>query len=263
MASRAEHKEEARARRRAEEQAQLERGRRRRRLSVLGGVALVAVAAVAVAIALASGGGSSTGLTHGNAEAKIAAQVQQLLAGIPQSGATLGNPRAPVTMTYYSDLQCPVCAEFTLSSGFPELVANDVRAGKVKIVYHPFDTATRDPQTFQAQQLAALAAGRQSHFWDYVELFYRQQGTEGTNYVTEQYLNGLARQVPPLDLNAWRSARNDPSLIAELQSEQQTATTAGVRGTPTLIFQGPRGSVQAPESVPSYDQLQQAITSVT
>ena len=132
-------------------------------------------------------------------------------------------------MTYYSDLQCPICAEFTLSSGFPELVAKDVRAGKVKIVYHPFETATRDPQTFQAQQVAALAAGKQNHFWDYVELFYRQQGTEGTNYVTEKYLDGLARQVPPLKLNAWSSARNDPSLIAELQSDQQTAATAGVR----------------------------------
>ena len=153
---------------------------------VLGGVALVAVAAVAVAIAVAAAAVRRLDSRHGNAEAKIAAQVQQLLAGIPQSGATLGNPRAPVTMTYYSDLQCPVCAEFTLSSGFPELMANDVRAGKVKIVYRPFDTATRDPQTFQAQQVAALAAGKQNHFWDYVELFYRQQGTEGTDYVTEQ-----------------------------------------------------------------------------
>ena len=78
----------------------------------------------------------------------------------------------------------------------PELVAKDVRAGKVKIVYRAFETATRDPQTFQAQQVAALAAGKQNHFWDYVELFYRQQGAEGTGYVTESYLSGLAKQVP-------------------------------------------------------------------
>ena len=166
-------------------------------------------------------------------------------------------------MTYYSDLQCPVCAEFTLTSGFPELVANDVRAGNVKIMYRAFETATRDPQTFQAQQIAALAAGRQKHFWDYVELFYRKQGTEGTSYVTETYLNGLAQQIPPLNLDAWRSARNESSLIAELQSDRQSATTASVQGTPTLIFQGPRGTAQTPETVPSYDQLQQAIRSVT
>jgi protein-disulfide isomerase len=262
MASRAEHKQQARARRLADEQARVERTRRQRRVYTLGGITLGAVAAVVVAIAV-SGGGGSTELKSGNGEATLMTQVRQLLDGIPQSEATLGNPRAPVTMTYYSDLQCPVCAEFTLRSGFPQLVAKDVRAGKVKVVYRGVETATRDPQTFQAQQVAALAAGRQNHFWDYVELFYRQQGTEGTSYVTENYLNGLAQQVPQLNLDTWRSARNDSSLIAELQSDRQNATTDGVRGTPTLIFQGPRGKTQAPEPVPSYDQLQQAIKSVT
>ena len=62
----------------------------------------------------------------------------------------------------------------------------------------------------------------------------------------------------PLNLEAWRSARNESSLIAELQSDRQTATTAGIQGTPTLTFQGPRGKAQTPETVPSYDQLQQA-----
>ena len=230
---------------------------------MLGGVALGAVAVVAVAIAVSGGGGASSGLKNGNGEATLTAQVQQLLDGIPQSGATLGNPKAPVTLTYYSDLQCPICAEFTLRSGFPELVAKDVRAGKVKIEYRAFETATRDPQTFEAQQVAALAAGRQNHLWDYVELFYHQQGTEGTSYVTETYLDGLAKQVPPLNLEAWRSARNDSSLIAELQSDRQTATTAGIQGTPTLTFQGPRGKARTPDTLPSYDQLQQAIKSVT
>ncbi len=126
---------------------------------------LAAVAVVAVAIVISSGGGPC-GLRTGNGGAKIAAEVQQLLAGIPQSGATLGNAKAPVTMTYYSDLQCPVCAEFTLKSRFGELLANDVRAGKVKIVYRSLDTATRDPQTFQTQQVAALAAGKQNRCWD-------------------------------------------------------------------------------------------------
>ncbi len=262
MASRAEHKQEARARRLAEEKATLERHRRQRRVYVLGGVVVAAAAAVAVAIAVSGGGGGSTGLEKGSGEATIAAEVQQLLAGIPQSGTTLGNPNAAVTMTYYSDLQCPVCAEFTLAGGFPELVARDVRAGKVKIVYRAFETATRDARTFQAQQVAALAAGRQNYFWDYVESFYRQQGAEGTGYVTETYLDGLAAQVPRLNLDAWRNARNDPSLLTELRADQQTAAAARVQGTPTLIFQGPRGSAQTPESVPSYDQLRGAIASV-
>jgi protein-disulfide isomerase len=262
MASSTKHKQEPGARHVAKERVRLDRERRQRRVRVLGVVGLAAVAVVAVAIAVSSGGAGSTGLTTGNGGARIAAQVRQLLGGIPQSGATLGNPRAPVTMTYYSDLQCPVCADFTLNSGFPELIAKDVRAGKVQIVYRAFETATRDPKTFQTQQVAALAAGKQNHFWDYVELFYRQQGAEGTGYVTDSYLTGLANQIPGLNIGAWRGARNDSSLVSQVQSDQQAVTAAAVQGTPTLIFQGPRGKAQTSQSVPSYAQLEQAIRSV-
>ena len=81
-------------------------------------------------------------------------------------------------MTYYGDLECPICRDFTVSGGFPQLVANEVRQGKVKVVYRAFETATPDPTTFQTQQVAALAAGKQNHFWDFTELFYHQQGQE-------------------------------------------------------------------------------------
>jgi protein-disulfide isomerase len=47
-----------------------------------------------------------------------------------------------------------------------------------------------------------------------------------------------------------------------VQSEQQAARAAGVQGTPTLIFQGPRGKAQSPEAAPSYDQLERVIKSV-
>jgi len=224
MASRTKQEAEARARRVGEEKAQLERERRRQRVLVLSGVVLGAVVAVAVAVAVAivisSGGGGSTGLKSGSGEAKMAAQIRRLLGGIRQSGATLGYAKAPVTMTYNSDLHCPVCADFTPNSGFPELIAKDVRAGKVRIVYRAFETATRDPQTFQTQQVAALAAGEQNHFWDY------------------------------------------SALIKQVQSEQQAARAAGLQGTPTLIFQGPRGKAQSPAAAPSYDQLEQVMKSV-
>ena len=255
-------KAEARARRVAQEKERVEHKRRRRRVLMLGGVVLGAAVVLAVAIAISSGGGSTARLAPGNGGARITAQIRQLLAGIPQSGATLGNPNAPVTMTYYSDMQCPVCADFTLNGGFPELLSRDVRAGQVQVVDVSLETANRDPQTFQTQQVAALAAGKQNHFWDYLEGFYRQQGAEGTGYVTDGYLTGLADQIPGLDISSWRSARSSSALINQVRSEEQAAVAAGVQGTPTLILRGPRGGAQLPEAVPSYHQLEQVIKSV-
>lgn len=232
-------------------------------MQMVGGVVVAAIVVVAVAIAISSGGSSSSsGLKSGSAASSTASSVQSLLSGIPQSGATLGSPSAPVTMTYYGDLECPVCQAFTLSS-FPQLVSNEVRSGKVKVVYRSFQTATRDPNVFQTQQVAALAAGQQNVFWNYAELFYHEQGQEDSGYVTETYLRGLAQQISGLNLNTWLAARSDPSLASQVQSDVQSGQAAGVQGTPTLIFKGPKGSVSPSAGVPSYSDLQQAIKQVS
>jgi protein-disulfide isomerase len=263
MASRTKQKEEARARRLAEEQARAARARRQRRLQMTIGVVVAAVAVIAVAIAISSSGSGGNGIQKGTKLTQTQSAVSKLLSGIPQSGTVLGKPSAPVTMIYYGDLQCPICRDFTLSGGFPQLVANDVKAGKVKVQYRAFQTATKDPTVFQTQQVAAVAAGKQNHLWDFNELFYRQQGQEGTNYVTEAFLNSLARQIPGLNLTTWRAARNDPTLATQIHSEEQTGTSAGVTGTPTLIFEGPKGKATASQGVPDYNSLEKSIKSVS
>jgi protein-disulfide isomerase len=269
MASRTKQKEEARARRLAEEQARAERARRQRRLQMIGGTIVGAIIVVVALILISSGGAKKeTGLqTVGSKQSNATmASINNLLSGIPQSGNVLGNPKAPVTMTYYGDYECPICQEFTLSGGFPQLVSNDVRSGKVKVEYRSFCTATcgsPDPGVFNTQQVAGLAAGKQNLFWQYTELFYHEQGTEDSGYVTESYLQGLAKQIPTLNFASWMSARSDPNLTAQVGSDQASARQIGVNGTPTLIFSGPKGQAAAPEGVPTYAQLQSVINQVT
>jgi protein-disulfide isomerase len=264
MASRTKQKEEARARRLAEERARQEREARQRRMRMLTGVLLAAVAVVAVAVAVSAGGGASaTGLLKGTKATQLVSQVNGLLTGITQNGTTLGNANAPVTLTYYGDLECPVCKSFTIDGGFPQLVAKDVRAGRVKVVFKSVETATPDSSTFKTQQTAAYAAGKQNRFWEYSELFYHEQGTEGTGYVTDAYLTGLARQIPGLNIASWQSARNDATLANQVQSENTAANSAGITATPTLVLQGPKGQALPSSSVPSYSDLESTIKKVS
>jgi protein-disulfide isomerase len=269
MASRTKQKEEARARRLAEEQARTERARRQRRMQLIGGTALGAIIVVVALILISSGGAKKESglLAKGSQKANATyAAIEQLLNGIPQSGNVLGSPKAPVTMTYYGDYECPVCQAFTLEGGFSQLVSNDVRAGKVKVEYRSFCTATcgsPDPGVFNTQQVAGLAAGKQNLFWQYTELFYHEQGTEDSGYVTPTYLNGLARQITTLNYATWLSDRNDPNLTAQVGSDQASARQLGVSGTPTLIFAGPKGQAAASEAVPTYAQLESVIKQVT
>jgi protein-disulfide isomerase len=155
------------------------------------------------------------------------------LAGIPQSGVYLGNHRAPLTVAYYSDLQCPACRDFQMSVSFQALLAR-VRRGEIRLVYRAVQTATRDRGIFEAQQTAALAAGQQNRLWDYIERFYAEQGTENSGYVTDGFLTTIARQTPGLNLGTWQQARHAPALITHLTSDARAAIAAGINGTPTL-----------------------------
>jgi len=189
-------------------------------------------------------------------------QIVRLLKGVGQSGPRLGDPNARVSVTLYGDLECPICRAFVLGAGFAKFVARDVRAGNVSIIYRGFETATRDPRIFKIQQVAALAAGRQDRFWQFTMLFLLDQGTEGTAYVTSGFLDGLAGQVPGLNFEQWIRDRNDPRFAKELAHDISLGTRLGVVGTPTLIFQGPRGRAQPSAAVPSYNDLRRLLKKV-
>jgi protein-disulfide isomerase len=234
--TRKQRREQAREQRRALEEAEAASAQRRRRLIQLGSVIGVVVVVVIVIVAATSGGGSSSGVPKTKqAKNENVAAMTTLLAGIPQSGLTLGHPNAPVTMQYFGDLECPVCKDFTLGA-LPKLIENDVRAGKLRIEYRNLETATTEPETFRTQQIAALAAGKQGKGWDYIELFYHEQGGEGTGYVTEKYLQELAQQVPGLNLAKWTSDRGSPQFTNVVTADAQAANNAGFTGTPSFLI---------------------------
>jgi protein-disulfide isomerase len=187
--------------------------------------------------------------------------VTRLLAGIPQAGNRLGSPSAPVTVTEYGDLECPICRDFALGAE-TRLIAADVRSGAVQLVYRSLQTATPDPATFVTQQVAALAAGRQRHEWAYVELFYSEQGGEDTGYVTQAYLAGLARQIPGLDPTQWRTDRTNPSLAGEVRADEARAASRNFDSTPTIVVTGPKGTAQPIVGDVDYPTLEQAVRQV-
>ncbi len=265
MASRTKQKEQARARRLAEEQARAEKARRERRLRMLGGVILIAAALVAVAIAVSSSGGGGKAPKANSSQAKQSdSTINGLLAGIPQSGMTLGSPSAKVTVTEFGDLECPICQEFA-SSSENQIIENDVRSGKVKLVYRSLETASSDSpiqNVFPTQQIAAYSAGLQGKGWYFVELFYHEQGQEGTGYVTESYLNGLARQIPGLNYSEWQLDRNSSALKAQLTADSQAAQAKGFNGTPSIVIKGPKGE-QDFTNLEDFGTYQSAINSVS
>jgi protein-disulfide isomerase len=236
--TRKQRREQARDQRKALEQAEAATEQRRKRLIQLGSVALGVIVIIVVIVVATSGGGKKEGIvkpTTPSAETAIQKEVNTLLAGIPQNGNTLGSPTAPVTLQYFGDLECPVCREFTEGALKP-VIEKYVRPGKLKIEYKNLETATREPETFRTQQVAALAAGKQNKGWNYIELFYHQQGQEDTGYVTEKYLQELAKQVPGMNLATWSADRNDGQFTNAVTTDAQLANNSGFTGTPSFLI---------------------------
>ena len=234
--TRKQRREQARAERKALEEAEAASAKRKARLTQLGIViAVVVVAIVVIVIATSGGGGGGSKKAGTKAANETVSLVDSEIGGIPQNGNVLGSPHAPVTIQYFGDLECPICRQFTIGA-LPPIVQKWVKSGKVKIEYRSMETATREPEVFKTQQVAALAAGKQNKMWNFVELFYHEQGEEDSGYVTESYLQNLAQQVPGLNLTTWQNDRGDTALDNKVEEDAQAANNAGFTGTPSFLI---------------------------
>jgi protein-disulfide isomerase len=234
--TRKQRREQARSERKAMEEAALASAMRRTRLTQLGIVVAIVVVAVVVILIASGGGKSSAPPKVGSAPATETQKVvTSLLGGIQQSGNALGSPTAPITLKYFGDLECPICQKFTLAA-LPTVIQKWVRTGKLRIEYHSLETATREPETFKLQQVAAYAAGKQNKAWNFIETFYHEQGEEDSGYVTEKYIQGIASQVPGLNLAQWSADRSEPALANEVATDAQLANNEGFTGTPSFLI---------------------------
>jgi len=243
--TRKQRREQARDQRRALEEAEAAGAARRTRLTQLASV--VAVVVVAIVVILVATGGSGSSAKKVAPGSKAAGETEKvvtaLVAGIPQSGNVLGSPTAPVTMQYFGDLQCPICKDFTLGA-LPTLIKKWVSTGKLRIEYRSLETATNEQEVFKTQQVAALAAGKQNKAWNFIETFYHEQGEEKTGYVTESYLQGIAKQVPGLNLAKWTADRNEAGLGKQIEADGEAAANAGFNGTPSFLLGRSGGTLE-------------------
>lgn len=248
MADSTETRKERRATARAERDraAEAARSRQRQRIWLLGG-ALALAAVIVVAIAIATGGDDSKQLKRGESVAGQS-EAAALFAGIPQDGITLGDPRAPVTLVEFADLQCPFCRDYTAQT-LPTLVSEYVRTGKLKMVFR--NVAFIGDDSLRAAQMAG-AAGLQNRLWEFIDVFYANQGTENTGYVTDEFLRRVGGGVRGLDVDRAMADRPLPEIQRQLNEAQVEWQTSGFQGTPSFLL-GPTGGTLEAYDVRSFD----------
>jgi protein-disulfide isomerase len=204
---------------------------RRKRLLQIGSAA-VFLAVVIVAVLIVINQSESDG---GDTSLEGVATVRSELKGIPQNGMILGDPSASVTLAEFGDLQCPVCKGFA-EEVIPAVIDSKVRSGEAKIEFRNFTIINEESVPAAA---AAIAAGKQGRGWNFVELFYRNQGPEASGYVTDEFLTEVARGAGVSDIAQWDKDRKSDAVLGQVASETDEAERLGLSGTPSFVITGP------------------------
>lgn len=151
-----------------------------------------------------------------------------VVAGIPQNGTVLGNPKATVTLLQFEDLQCPFCKEYTENT-LPALIDEYVKPGLVKIDFRGI--AFLGPDSEKALRIV-VAAGLQNKLWEVSGLFYENQGEENSGWVTDELIDQILAEVPGLDAARVKVDAESAEVTKQINAVQAEATALEVGGTP-------------------------------
>jgi len=145
---------------------------------------------------------------------------------------TLGDPDAPLTLTVYSDLQCPFCKRFHQQT-LPQIIRNYVDTGQVRLEYRTMGDFL-GPESALAGQ-AAYCAGDQDAFWPFLDYVFANQSGENQGVFTVDFMVSIAEA---LDLNTSRfeSCLTTGRYEDRVMQDYADGVDAGVRGTPTSVL---------------------------
>lgn len=226
---------EKRREERLQEEARASTTDQRTRLLQMGAGAVFLVIAVVVVLIVVQ---ASSGGSGGDTKLEQVSTANKLFTGIPQEKLVLGDPKAPVSLFEYGDLQCPVCKAYS-EEVLPPIIEGKIKNGEVKLEFRNFIIISEESIPAGA---AAIAAGNQGRGWNYIELFYRNQGTERSGYVTDEFMEAVAKGAGVKDLAKWNKERKEQEVTTTVNNTTEEAKRFGFTGTPSFAIKGPNSN---------------------
>lgn len=147
---------------------------------------------------------------------------------IPVASSAVRGPKdAPVTITMFSDFQCPFCAQSTpiveeVLKAYPKDVNFVMKQFPLRQIHPNADPAAR----------AALAAGKQGKFWEMHDELYKN----GRN-LTPETIKGIAEKIG-LDMKKFEADQNSDEIKKEVDADLALGAKSDVRGTPSFFING-------------------------
>ncbi|HEX2297319.1 MAG TPA: thioredoxin domain-containing protein, partial [Pseudonocardiaceae bacterium] len=165
--------------------------------------------------------------------------------GATDDGIPIGNSDAPVTLDVFEDFQCPICAKFEQITG--PAIEELVRAGTVRVVYHPVAFLDRMSSTQYSSRASAAAgcAAADGVYPTFATALFAQQPPEGGDGLPEQTLIsiGEAAGAGP----DFGTCVRDGTYESWTAQVTDAASRSGVTGTPTVLVNGREVADRTPD----------------
>jgi protein-disulfide isomerase len=145
---------------------------------------------------------------------------------VAATGPAVGPATAPVTIVEFSDFQCPFCSRLV-----PTIEQVKAKYGdKVRIVFRQFPLNFH--QFAQKAAEASLCANEQGKFWQMHDAMFKDQAALSVDQ--------LKATATGLGLNAdqFNSCLDQGKYAAQIQTDIDAGTKAGVNGTPAMFING-------------------------
>jgi protein-disulfide isomerase len=142
------------------------------------------------------------------------------------SGYMLGRPDAPLTIVEFTDLQCPFCNRFAITT-FDQLKKNYIDTGKVRFISRDFPLDFH-PQAMPAAR-ASRCAGDQGRFWELRETLVKNASQLSPAYITQQA--GALK----LDMKQFDTCMKGTQYDSAIRTDMTEGNGFSVNGTPTFF----------------------------
>ncbi len=146
----------------------------------------------------------------------------------------LGGENASVTLTEYSDFQCPACKQF-----HPYVKAITEEYGdSLRFEYRHFPLMQLHPYA-EAAARAAEAAGQQDKFFEFHDLLFENQDTWAKSNNPGAYFADYAEELG-LDMRQFTRQQRSSVLRDHIRDQFDEARAQGLTGTPSFFLNGVR-----------------------
>src|SRR5262245_4458576 len=145
-------------------------------------------------------------------------------------GYAIGKPDAPLTMVEFTDLQCPFCRQFHVTT-YEQIKKEWIDTGKLRYISRDFPLDSIHPYAVGAANASRCAAD-QGKFWEMRHTILVNNATMNPAVVD------TCKQDLKMNVNAFKQcgASAATKFLTEMQKDLGDATSVGVSGTPTFVI---------------------------